>query len=458
MTVQRPIRRLSRSHTIRTFIAASICALLAALLATMPLRAAASNWTGLEPIQLVRGTALDPGTTLGNYDCKPLTLPVRTVNENGPFLVYDTRNEPACAVLTPAGEIAINKSYIHVGGRPYAQRLAIEGIPKARFVPNPATKGVLALVPQQTFGDVLFYYPDVVAEGVTVDDGRIYRESILQLPAPDAPLRDGIGRALRVQTAVFSPNGQWLVVEVVGTAHRLVRIDMETLRMQPFANGNGMYSISSNPEYHLTISNDGRYVFKAGFRNGAPSIYDVSTCVPSEDSLVVIDDLDCAVRDLSSVFAGVEGFTSLETIRYQEESQHLYGVMNYHEDSSTSYKQQHITIELTHSDSGVPVPEESAPEHTPDAPALPPAPQQTPAPPMPQPNPVPPSPVEPVPTTPAPIPQNSRRRCTARVKVTVKNRRKVVTIIKTCSPAKPVSKSSVGARCKRVLKKIGLLR
>lgn len=81
---------------------------------------------------------------------------------------------------------------------------------------------------------------------------------------------------LPVYSSAFSNNGKWLVVEAPGVA--LLRIEVDTLETSYVTPPDSRYYLDNNPNYELSITDDGRYVAVGGFGLGLDVIEVTDQC------------------------------------------------------------------------------------------------------------------------------------------------------------------------------------
>ncbi len=81
------------------------------------------------------------------------------------------------------------------------------------------------------------------------------------------------GLPFRTDSVGISSNGRWAVIEVTG--YGFVRLDIDTQQMRRVIAASSPYGYGFDPTYELAISNDGKYMAKAG-QNSGFSILEVS--------------------------------------------------------------------------------------------------------------------------------------------------------------------------------------
>lgn len=304
--------------------------------------AATNDWINSPSLQLSQST-LPPGDTVtGNFECFNTALPVKTVTSTMGILTEGRRAETTCAQITPLGIIGNGKPYAQLARASFAQHLFIADYPRAKFYPIPGSNGLIALAPNTRAGSTMYFYYNPLAVGSTVTDTSDFHESLFRLPTSNEVLRDTAGAPIAVQNFAFSPNGAYLVAEVVSGSHKLIRVNVKTRVVQPLPGGEGTYGIGSDPDYNLAISNTGQIAFKAGFNNGSPTIYDVDTCRQTSDLTIDPTELGCRTRSLNDTMQTIPGFSHLHTLRLDASAYSLRGIVDYYE--AGTFKQKTIVL------------------------------------------------------------------------------------------------------------------
>lgn len=258
-----------------------------------------------------------------NIDCDIITT----------RMAYSRLMQEACVVQTPLGLAAPN-GIIFNGGSELVPVTAKSPFVGLRPVPNQPLWYSTSSAP--VYGVKLGFYTSIRDKmnplPTLIDGGYQY----VLTKSPDFILRDlqGVTQPVDSNSIAFSPNGNWMVVDYYGRG--LVRVNMATFEIMPFANSVHMGSPSYRQLAYMAISNDGRYV--AAYPNpwNVLKVYDLATCTKA---VMPYDQAQaqCQSRDYwPELSAAMPGLKALYQLRFTGSMQ--LSLVGQYEYSVGSYK------------------------------------------------------------------------------------------------------------------------
>jgi len=140
--------------------------------------------------------------------------------------------------------------------------------------------------------------------------------------SPDFSLKDNQGNLLVTNPSVmgFSPNGSWMVVDLPWQG--LVRVNLATFQILPFAPSLQQGNDYSNQRAQLAISNDGKQVVIKPNSFDNFKVYDLTSCSSDTSMPVAAGSTRCATRDYwNDVTSQISGFKALYQPRFVNDTQ-----------------------------------------------------------------------------------------------------------------------------------------
>lgn len=287
----------------------------------MPVAAAQeSAWLTAPPIlETLRDPVLAtdlPYRTGGNRDCQQRTSVTRPkrVTIVWPF-VQSEQTKSACAVDTTYGSID-EQGYLQRSGTNIAGIVKDQTGAQAVVVAVPRSSDLLVLdksAPGQTVYLHLYRNARESLKTTVSLDGSVAHQ--LTQP-PTVSLRDAQQKLVGVQfeSAAFSANGRWLVVDIPGTG--LSRIDLTTMSITPFVRWPIGYDSGSSPSYQTAVGGKGRYTVVGSAEYRILKLFDTQTC--TKPILAMYES--CQSLDLQSYMTNhIAGFVGVSRIRFVDE-------------------------------------------------------------------------------------------------------------------------------------------
>jgi lysophospholipase L1-like esterase len=250
-----------------------------------------------------------------------------------------------CAVNTSYGlidnsSLSINGKWIHIldfGGN------------SANFIAIPDSTTALTTSLGPVFGNYLYFTNDAYSAlspkyktgtgGTTINGINNLLLDHYQLSrAPDSRLQDKTGTRLAadLNSLAVSGNSEWMVVTDPGIT--TLRVNVTSGAVLPFGRiftyGSGL-----NPRPKNAISSDGRYAVIASQDTSAFSIYDLTTCGATPDSIK--SPVACQSRDLFTdnfISHQIPGYSGVQYLRFLDDNTIVF-YASYKDGTMTKYAQ-----------------------------------------------------------------------------------------------------------------------
>lgn len=287
----------------------------------LPASADATGWFSGVGASAVKEGDISVDETFTNRDCTNVTLPVVSYYTDWTTHVVKS-NQSMCMVSTLNGLIDKNGSVIQPYGFDEAHAIAnsLPGNGVIRAIPN--QDGVVYFSNSPYFGALSL---NIYRNFYTHLHYNLFRQSFDLSDAPDFPVKFADGKSMPVNpiSLATSPNGRYIVADVVGTGY--VRIDMATLEVKPFAVSNGYDQFGNPLGSSITIDNSGRYAALSFAPNGTQDslkIVDIDLCTTAELPATIGGkvNVSCPTRDiLPAIGGGMTGMRSIPSMRFINE-------------------------------------------------------------------------------------------------------------------------------------------
>lgn len=255
------------------FIVNLVCSILiSAALAAMPL----GPLVAIAPPDSLWTSSLSPTVSQIGPE-QPYKYPPGIFCQDKSIIVFKNASQPqekidVCTVETEYGEVGDGflkfkntSQFIRMDSPSIGGPLAISGT-QAMYVVRASA------------GQRFMYAYDNPAAKFYIDQGTdgwtfTYRTS----SSADWTLKADSNQPISTRAYAVSKNGQYMAIEVVGG---IIKFDTATRQFFKFTTTVPKYGVGKNPELHMAISNDGRYVAVSGMNYGGDlDVYDLKNCV-----------------------------------------------------------------------------------------------------------------------------------------------------------------------------------
>ncbi len=300
----------------------TLVTLLAPTLASMaPVSAESGGWFENAGASAIKEGDISASDTFANTKCTKVTLPV--VSYYTDWITHVTKsNQDMCMVSTLNGLVDKNGRVIQPYGFDEAHAIA----------DNLPGHGVIQPVPNQD--SVVYFSSSSYTGALSLNLYRnfythlhynLFRQSFDLSDAPDFPVKFADGKLMPVDplSLATSPNGRYIVANVVGTGY--VRIDTATLEVKPFAASNGYNQFGTPLGSSLAIDNSGRYAALSFAPSGSQDslkIVDIDSCTTAELPAAIGGkvNVECPTRDILPAIAGsMTGMRLIPSLRFTNE-------------------------------------------------------------------------------------------------------------------------------------------
>jgi len=269
----------------------------------------ASPWQSISNPTIQKSIDLTPNTlpSASNFDCTPAT--VRR------YLATSSYSD--CLVTSAVGQVGDNGIIFHG---------VSESIP---VVPPPSFNGLRPVPNQGLFittssapviGSYVSFYRSIIDKLPLLPQNINGAWQFVLNANPEVSLRSSSGQLLVANTSAmaFSPSGSWMIIDLPGQG--MVRINMATFDILPFAPSIQPVNDYSNVTAQLAISNDGQTVVMKPSNASYLRVYNLANCTASMP--VATGTMPCPARDYwNDITSQISGFKSIYQTRFINSTQ-----------------------------------------------------------------------------------------------------------------------------------------
>lgn len=244
--------------------------------------------------EIIQTSVADSTSTKYCTNTQKFELEYKTILSQRLYSTKKPLNE--CWFQTKYGAVAdTTGGYLYIQSFKGANVVRVNDSTWQRWHPLPGSSSIaLSTNNGSSFFYGLYIVDDVPSKLTLREDGSrdlyyLDRLDAWRLKSPD-------GNPMSVNAVGVSANGAWMAVE---SSSGFLRINVQTKEIKKFENRLHIYGIGANPNYELTVSNDGRYVILNGGPMGTvlTNLYDLDRCVDDNEQYVS-NTVQCEKLDL----------------------------------------------------------------------------------------------------------------------------------------------------------------
>ena len=287
----------------------------------------ASPWmsSGAPTIQKSVDMTPDVFPATSNFDCVNAT-----VRRMGSSAMYQD-----CLINTRNGQIG-SEGVIFQGATELVPVIPPPPFFNLRGIPGHTA--ILTYTSAPVLGAYLHFYTSIRDKLPDIPRWKSTGWQLVLNAPPEIHIRDSNGSPLAANLDVmaFSPNGDWMVVDMIGRG--LVRINMATFEIQPIAPSLQPANNYSRVTAQIAINNEGTLVVVKPTDYNDFRVYDVAGCAANITLPVASGTMPCPMRDYASeISAQAPALRGIKQVRFVNDTQ-LAIVATYDYVSSRSFK------------------------------------------------------------------------------------------------------------------------